>query len=104
PGADPKDKATIANHCGLIPEVVAVGSRWRKKESMRIIERIERARDVRERHIKRRRAVDFVPGLGDPGIPIQAVEFGIVVMFAYIIGDHLQHGAGAIAIEAGKLS
>jgi hypothetical protein len=47
------------------------------------------------------RLLDLLFGLGDLGVEIDAMEFGVVVMLLHFVGDDLKHVFGAATLQFG---
>ena len=70
---------------------------------MRIVERIQRAGDVAERHVKPGRLVDLLPRFLHFEVPIEPMELRVVLQLAHVIGDVLKHRARPVAVQGGDL-
>ncbi len=67
---------------------------------MRIIQRAQRSRDVRQRRVLRSRFIDFLPRLAHPRVPIQTMKLRIVIMLLHVRRDVVEHQLRALPFKA----
>ena len=99
----PDDEAAVPDHLH-VPAVIVVGSARRRNEvRVGIVERIESGSDFRERAAIGIDLVNLRVELLEGGVPVGAVECGIVIVLAHVGAHLIEHHLGTLAIELGKL-